>query len=150
MKRTKEIPNKTNWTFWIVSILVVAGLIFLASTQKEENKITILKNTAQTTGENPTVLTFFYLDNCPHCHVEIDFLVEEIIPNYPNVKIEPYEISTPEGRAAYLKAAQNNPKLDPNRPATPVTIVGDETIIGFGGSQTTGIKIIEMIENAQN
>lgn len=88
-------------------------------------------------------LYLFYRDDCPHCHDEQDFL-EKLSEENTNINIIQNEvIKSKEGRDLYVKTVQD---LGIDRTGVPLLVIGREYIVGFKNEETTGKKIIEMIE----
>ena len=101
-------------------------------------------------GDDVIEIIYFHSRTCGHCHAQNRFMEESIFPVYPNVKLVEYEISRPGWNQVYKEVASKIEGLDPNLfGGTPTTVIGDKYNVGFGTPETTGIKIIEMIEAEQ-
>jgi thiol-disulfide isomerase/thioredoxin len=101
--------------------------------------------------ENKKVeLILFYSVTCPHCEKEIEFL-KEIEGNYPDVRFLKYSVEDPKN----IEFRDNLCKIHEIRECiyVPLTIIrsaGKEKgdyLIGFATKETTGKRIIEIIEN---
>ena len=74
-------------------------------------------------------LVLFWLDGCPHCEAEREFL-DELTTEEPRLRVTDYELSSSaEGRAL---AAAEGERLGFEPRAVPITIIGDRYWIGFG------------------
>lgn len=88
----------------------------------------------------------FHSDGCPHCRDERAFL-EEITPRYPDVEFALYEISKDPSAAKLL--GKVGEALKTTIPGVPFTVIGDQFVVGFGSSETTGAQIERLIEQQQ-
>ncbi len=142
-KSSFEIVKK-NWiSISIIAVLIILGLSVFLTAEKESNEILLY-------GDDVIVMSYFHWTKCPHCIKQNAFNDRVIKEQYPNVKINEYEITNPATNAKYQEMAKNYEGLDPNNfPGTPLTIIGEEYNIGYGDDDTTGPIIIEMIEKEQ-
>ncbi|MBP9781401.1 hypothetical protein KBC89_01985 [Candidatus Woesebacteria bacterium] len=88
----------------------------------------------------------FHSEGCPHCRDERAFL-EEIAPRYPDVEFALYEISKDASAAKLL--GKVGEALKTTIPGVPFTVIGDQFVVGFGSSETTGVQIERLIEQQQ-
>lgn len=87
--------------------------------------------------EGEAEYVFFYLPSCPHCHEQMEFH-STLEQEFPDVQITSYDVSTPSGRNAYQLYVGGDVR-------TPVTVIGNSTIVGFDSAQTTGEQIREAL-----
>ena len=93
------------------------------------------------TNAKEITLYLFHGDGCPHCKEEIEFL-DTIESKYEDVKIVKYEVWYNEENAELLEQVRE--AFDITRLGVPTTVIGNTTIIGFGGN--SGSKIERAIE----
>lgn len=70
----------------------------------------------------------FWGDGCPHCAKEKAYLAE-VLPNYPNVKLNKYEIYNSQENVKLMQKAAD--KLNVKSSGVPFLIIGDKEIIGY-------------------
>ena len=92
-------------------------------------------------------ITLFYGEECPHCHDEIDFL-KDLKKEFPNLEIEEYEIWHNTANAELFKEVAEG--LDLDMLMVPLTIIGDEYLLGFDNPENSGEKIRAMIGGQKN
>ncbi len=95
-------------------------------------------------AQNPVTVYFFYGEGCPHCAKEEIFL-DKIAGEYPQVKIERYETWYNYDNAQLMKQAAE--KIGQEATAVPLTIIGQEGIVGYLSDETTGAQIKNAIDN---
>lgn len=88
----------------------------------------------------------FHSEGCPHCRDERAFL-EAIAPRYPDVEFALYEISKDPSAAKLL--GKVGEALKTTIPGVPFTVIGDQFVVGFGSSETTGLQIEKLIQQQQ-
>ncbi|MFO7806874.1 MAG: hypothetical protein R6V40_00415 [Candidatus Moraniibacteriota bacterium] len=91
--------------------------------------------------EREARLFFFYSESCPHCAAEEKFL-DDIKDDHPNLKIYDFSVSSKEGSELFNRVAQEH-----NVRGVPVTIIGDEAIVGFDNAEGIGERIENKIEH---
>lgn len=84
---------------------------------------------------NEVNLYLFWGEGCPHCAREKVFL-NEIKDNYPNLKINAFEVYNNSTNQEYFKKTAET--LKENASGVPFTVIGDEVFIGFNESITPG------------
>lgn len=82
-------------------------------------------------------LYFFHGDGCPHCAEESVFL-EKLQNDYPDLKIEKYEVWYDEDNSALLQKVQQ--ELHIERMGVPTTIIGDVYMVGYSEETANVIK----------
>lgn len=81
----------------------------------------------------PLNIYLFWGDGCPHCAKEKAFL-SEILPDYPDVKLNMYEIYHDQDNVALMQQASD--LLSANASGVPFLIIGDQTFVGFAEGTT--------------
>ena len=94
---------------------------------------------------NDVTLHLFYRDGCSHCSKEKEFL-KEIQKEYPNLKIETYEVSNNEENRALLEKVVNDNNL--TYVGVPFTVIGKTTFTGY--NEDIGFKIKCAINHYNN
>jgi len=89
---------------------------------------------------NDIRLYFFHTSTCPHCKAEDKFL-EEIKDDYPNLDIQYVLLDEKENQPIFKKVV-NKYGLSGG---VPVTIIGDEYIVGYNNEMGTGRQIKKRI-----
>jgi hypothetical protein len=96
-------------------------------------------------------MNYFHLKTCPHCIKQNSFN-KYLIERFPNLKIEVHELSSTGTLNLYKIIANEVEGLDPEQfPGTPLTVFVEsgEFNIGYGSDETTGKKLVEIIESEQ-
>ena len=88
-------------------------------------------------AKEDVTLYFFHGDGCPHCAEESVFL-EKLQKDYPNLKIEKYEVWYDEENSALLQKVQQ--ELHIERMGVPTTIIGDVYMVGYSEETANVIK----------
>jgi len=86
---------------------------------------------------------FFWGEGCPHCHDEAIFL-EKIKADYPTIEFNDFEVYNNKDNYNLLvkMAEQRNTGVT----GVPVTIIGEQMIVGFGNEQISGGKIKQALD----
>lgn len=77
-------------------------------------------------------IILFWSESCPYCRAELEFL-EELQVRYPQVRIEAYEVSQSEENQILLLETLD--RLGEELRGVPVTVLGDQVIVGFNEEQ---------------
>lgn len=92
----------------------------------------------------PSVI-LFHGEECPHCQDEREFL-EQLKQEMPELEIVEYEVwHNEENRKIFEDVAK---RLGIEKLVVPITIVGDQYLIGFDSPENSGEKIREMIKDS--
>lgn len=88
-----------------------------------------------------TPINVFVRENCVHCEDEEIFL-DEIATMRNDFEVFYHDIGEIDHRAHFeeLTALENIPKV------TPITLIGNTIIQGFGSAESTGVRIIEILD----
>jgi len=93
----------------------------------------------------PTVI-LFHGEECPHCKAERNFL-KDLKKEMPGLKVVEYEVwHNEKNRKLFLDTAK---KLNIKGLAVPLTIVGNEYLVGFDKPENSGEKIRQMVKNLE-
>lgn len=101
----------------------------------------VLDQNNQVMGKLPVY--FFWGEGCPHCEAETIFL-EKIKNSYPNIEFKKYEVfNNKENYNLFEKTlADKGEKI----PGVPVTIIGEQMVVGFGNEKISGAKIKQALD----
>jgi glutaredoxin len=88
----------------------------------------------------------FYSKTCPHCTAEEKFLNEVIMPKYPNVKINKYEVTT--NRENLFLLEKVSVKLNADASRVPFLVIGSDYIVGYYDNISSGTEIDKKISTA--
>src|SRR3989339_137254 len=86
-------------------------------------------------------ITLYYGRECPHCQKEEKFL-DQLEKDYPEVKVERLEVWHDQDNQEKFKEISlkfNNPNF-----SVPLTIIADQSILGFDSAETTGQEIRQL------
>lgn len=93
-----------------------------------------------------TTLYLFYSKSCPHCEEELVFL-DDLRKEMFCLEIKKYEVNESESsRILFLETAK---KFGIKNLAVPLTVVGENYLVGFDNPENMGQKIREMIDAGQ-
>lgn len=93
-------------------------------------------------ADNQVNLYFFWSKACPHCAKEKVFL-QTVAPTYPNLKVYDFEVSGFQNTFLLQKIGK---ELNIETSGVPIVIVGDTDLIGYLSDDTTGQRIVALIE----
>ena len=93
----------------------------------------------------PVRLTLFVSQGCPHCAAELEYLAGWRT-EYPNLQITALEVSRHPANAQFFQAVAS--KLGIDAGSVPLTVVGDQYLVGFSES-ITGPKIRNLVSDCQ-
>ncbi|MFT4244489.1 MAG: hypothetical protein ACMXYB_03480 [Candidatus Woesearchaeota archaeon] len=96
--------------------------------------------------EGPVVVMHQFHDpTCPHCIRQSEFN-PNILAAYPYLQIKIHNIRTSAGQEALQEAVETVTGLSEERIGTPITVVGDNYLIGFGDASNTGVQMADLVE----
>ena len=115
----------------MIFIVVLLGLsVFVynmgQSAPSEVNQIN-LSNLPQ----DAVLMEVFHSDTCPYCHRLDAFVVSTLEPKYPNLVVVRYDVTKRDTVLKFQEYAEKYSNLDPNRLSTPITIIGEDAILGL-------------------
>ncbi len=146
--RLKEAKKKNFWknnmlVLIILGVLLLVGLFIAFSTSSSlEAKENLVY------GDDVIEMYYFHLSTCPHCHKQNAFH-STLLAQYPNVRINSYEITQPGTRAKLEEIAAQYPDFNLANFGTPTTFIGEEFNIGYGSDATTGQTLLAMVQKEQ-
>lgn len=79
-------------------------------------------------ASEPLNVYLFWGDGCPHCAKEKAYF-NEVLPDYPNVKLNLYEIYNNRANIALMQEAAK--KLEVDSGGVPFLIIGDKAFVGY-------------------
>lgn len=121
---------------YLVVALILVGLISLFIPQFD----------GDISGNNETLtIHFFYMTGCPHCADQKDFHLE-LKEKYPGLKIVSHNIADANEFqlfASYYDAYNIGSEVR----SVPLTLIGEDYVLGFDSAETTGKIITEHIDD---
>lgn len=123
-----------------VLLLIVFCLLIVGCNNNKQNKDDVLKEPEVQINEDEdkVIINLFYWESCSHCHEEIGWL-ETIERNYDYLAVKYYEVEE------YTELVDNvRNELAIEGSSVPLTVIGTDFFIGFGGSAKA--KIMNTIE----
>jgi len=143
-KREKAKKQKIHLGIGVLFVLLI-GAYFMTledSTIETKQKDLIF-------GDDVIVMTYFHWTRCSHC-IEQNKFNKILMEKYPNLNIVEHEITESDAMNKYKEIAATIEELNAEQfPGTPLTIIDGKINIGYGTDETTGLKLIDMIEEAQ-
>ncbi len=124
----EKIFNKKSF----LSLLITLTFFFIGADLSQVNAIV----------QEDFAIHLFTSSTCPHCKKEKEFLLE-LKQEFPQIKVYNYEID--ERQNALLMSAVAR-ELQANGNGVPLTVIGDQTVLGFGSADTTGEYIKELVK----
>jgi hypothetical protein len=109
-----------------IAALILALLAFAAGAQPRERVDVYL----------------FWGEGCPHCEREIDFL-RRLEAEEAQLRVHYLEVTRDAGNRRAFAAVVERIALED--PAVPLTLVGDASMVGYGGDETSGAELRRMI-----
>jgi len=97
---------------------------------------------ASAADKAPVAVNLFYGKGCPHCAKAIPFL-ENLAAEDDSLEVRYFEIYSNESNAKLFQLAGQKIGIDTS--GVPLTVVGDESIVGFGSEKTSGKKVEDAI-----
>jgi glutaredoxin len=95
----------------------------------------------------PVTVYLFTAQGCLHCRQEKDFL-DRLEQTCPGVKVVVLELTeSQENQALFARVAK---KLQAKMAVVPFTVIGEQFLVGWQDSETTGKTIEELILKAQS
>lgn len=94
-------------------------------------------------AEGKTVIHFFYGNGCPHCEREFEFL-QELAGERDDFIVQEYEVWYNADNAKLL--AEVGKKSWKTISGVPFTLIGEKSLIGFGGAKSSGQEIISALD----
>jgi thiol-disulfide isomerase/thioredoxin len=92
----------------------------------------------------PVYLTLFYGDGCPHCAKEEIFL-DKLKKEFSNLEIRKLEVWNSQENAKLMSEVAK--KFNIKVSGVPLTIIGDQTIVGYYNDEITGQRIRNIVSS---
>lgn len=89
----------------------------------------------------PVLIEVIVRSGCPHCQAEKEFL-RDLAQGRRDLELRFHDIATPEGAALFKRVVERE-RLSWS---LPITLIGGELLQGFDAPETTGARMIGMIE----
>lgn len=140
----KILQNKL-WVILALIILVNSVFYFWYSNTQNTDKPTESENMIVIDPEKINIY-FFYGNGCPHCAKEEKFL-KTLKESDDEIDVHYFETWYNSENAQLLKDIAQ--KFDFDVRGVPFTIISDQTISGYGEAETTGVKILSIIEKVK-
>ena len=105
--------------------------------------VNVEKVQAESYELNPVRVYVFHSDGCPHCKDELKFL-ERVEKTLPHIEVIDFEVSKSFKNQNFFSNVLSHYELDG---AVPVTVVGDQPIVGFDDEKGIGMEILQVISN---
>lgn len=135
MQEQKKLNLIKYFSIAFIAFMILLALILFFN--QPENQVVY--------EEDKLSLYFFYGDGCPHCAKEEEFL-DKLEKRYAeNLKVFRFETWYNTENADLL--ARLSRELDIEIKGVPVTIIGQDHVIGYYSEEITGVKIEEMVTN---
>lgn len=80
---------------------------------------------------NAADITIFYSPSCPHCHHARDFIKNELIYEYNDLKVVEIDATLSDNRQKFMDALK---KCEYKSGGVPVMVIGNECFQGYGDS----------------
>lgn len=122
---------------WLVSFLAIVWLMVPLYTLAQTGQ------KAETATEKVPV-SIFHLETCGHCKDERTFL-DGLAQERSDFEVFLYDVNQPEGRELFNQVTELE-KLSKN---TPITLIGNTIIQGFDTPETTGKRLVELIDSSK-
>jgi len=100
---------------------------------------------AEAAETNPVRLYFFHTSTCPHCKSEVKFL-DKIKKNYPNLEIQSFLLDDKKNKKENQEIFRQVVNKFGLSGGVPVTLIGDEVLVGFDNELGVGRKISKRIQ----
>lgn len=118
----KTITNH-QWKRWLALTIILMTAVLLFSNQNNLPRVSAQEDI-------PITLYLFWGEGCPHCEAEKEFLAS-LQDKYPTLEFEFFEIYYEPENLALLKEFSAAYDFEPR--GVPVTFIGDDYFVGFGG-----------------
>jgi len=125
-------------------MLVGAFIVYATDSGSAPASAQNISTTLEDAAIEYNVLKLFWRDGCPHCEEEKKDFLPYVQDNYPDVKIELYDVLQKSGYEE-LEHVSSQLGFDPG--SVPVTVINGNYVIGYGTFETTGRRIEALILN---
>lgn len=97
---------------------VIAGVVFMGSV-------------------NAADITIFYAPTCPHCHHARDFISNNLIYEYDNLRVNEVNVTNADNRQAFVDALF---KCGYQKGGVPVLVIGEKCFQGYADSMQQNLR----------
>lgn len=94
-------------------------------------------------------IDFLYSETCPHCQDEKEFFENVLLPKYPGLIINRYDIADHETESI-LREFTKKHGAEKYTGLVPLTFIGNSFIVGYNTDETTGADIEKALLNPLN
>ena len=88
-------------------------------------------------GANAANITVYYSPTCPHCHNVRDFINNELIYEYDDMKVYEVNAANPDNRQIFIDALS---KCEYKTGGVPVLVIGEKCFQGYSKSMQGDIR----------
>nr|MBQ0091529.1 hypothetical protein [Candidatus Enterousia merdequi] len=88
-------------------------------------------------GVNAADITIFYAPTCPHCHHARDFISNNLIYEYDNLKVKEVNVTNADNRQAFVDALF---KCGYQKGGVPVLVIGEKCFQGYADSMQQNLR----------
>ena len=88
-------------------------------------------------GANAANITVYYSPTCPHCHNVRDFINNELIYEYDDMKVYEVNAANPDNRQIFIDALS---KCEYKTGGVPVLVIGENCFQGYSKSMQGDIR----------
>ncbi len=88
-------------------------------------------------GANAANITVFYSPTCPHCHNVRNFINNELIYEYDDIKVFEVNASNPDNRQDFIDVLS---KCEYKTGGVPVLVIGEKCFQGYSDSMQGAIR----------
>ncbi len=130
---------------YIMFTVVVFGSIFSTGSvfANDAQPTLFVETQGVSQAEQLTPISVLVRDDCAHCQDEKEFL-EQLSTERSDFEIIYHDIYTPEGEDLFNRVTE----AEGLTKSTPITLVGNRIIQGFGTAETTGKRIKDLLDQS--
>ncbi|MFP4402208.1 MAG: hypothetical protein ACLFPL_03160 [Candidatus Nanoarchaeia archaeon] len=137
---------KNNLPLIVIGAILVGIIALVLMQETNPNKNQLDKYSPNPDYEGPVVdMLQFHDPSCQHCARQKEFN-PQFASQYEYLNLTIINIRTQEGQEMLQEYIENTPGLSNERIGTPVTIVGDNYLIGYGDASSTGLQMANIVE----
>ena len=101
-----------------LSVIAIAGISFMGSV-------------------NAADITIYYAPTCPHCHHARDFISNNLIYEYDNLRVNEVNVTNADNRQAFVDALF---KCGYQKGGVPVLVIGEKCFQGYADSMQQNLR----------
>ncbi|MBQ0013038.1 MAG: hypothetical protein KBS86_00490 [Proteobacteria bacterium] len=88
-------------------------------------------------GASAADITIYYSPSCPHCHHARDFIKNNLIYEYPSIKVTEVNVTRPEHQGVFSDALK---KCEYESGGVPVLVVGEKCFQGYADYMQSDLR----------